>query len=409
VTVGSAERRGVGIVFFLNGTVTGTFASRLPWIAQHLQLSSGLLGAVGLMTSIGALATMPFAAQFVHRYGPKAATRVLMAASSLALILPAFAPDVLALIAVMLVYGALLGTNDNAMNAQAVEAERRIGKSIMSGLHGLWSVGVLVGALVGSLSAHAGIDPRIQFPIVAVTAAGGGVLACALFVGGRPDGAAAEVAVPRFAWPHGILLLIGLVGFAAIFVEFAANDWSAIFMHWVLHANQAQAALATGVFAGSMAAGRLGGDALVRRIGPRLSVRTCGILGTAGCVLVAVTPSALVALAGFVLIGLGVSVVVPLVFAAAGRSGPSPAISVAGVATVSYGAGMAAPSVMGGVADLSSLRIAFGVAAVLATAIAVGAGLLDRQPATSGNDASEAEHEPTPPDQDDAGLRRRSA
>jgi MFS family permease len=188
------------------------------------------------------------------------------------------------------------------------------------------------------------------------------------------------VAVPRFAWPRGTLLLIALVGFAAIFVEFAANDWSAIFMHGVLHANQAEAALATGVFAGSMAAGRLCGDALVRRIGPRLSVRACGILGTAGCLLVAVSPSSLVALAGFVLIGLGVSVVVPLVFAAGGRSGPSPAIGVAGVATISYGAGMAAPSVMGGVADLSSLRIAFAVAATLSVAIVAGAGLLDQEP-----------------------------
>jgi MFS family permease len=399
VTVGSAERRAVGIVFFLNGSVTGTFASRLPWIAQHLHLSSGLLGAVGLTISIGALATMPFAAQFVHRYGPKAATRVLIAASSLALALPAFAPDVVVLIAVMLVYGALFGTNDNAMNAQAVEAERRVGKSIMSGLHGLWSLGVLAGALIGSLSAHAGIDPTIQFPVVAAVAALGGALACSWFAGGRPVGAAAEVRVPRFAWPRGTLLLIGLVGFAAVFVEFAANDWSAIFMHWILHANQAESALATGVFAGSMAAGRLCGDALVRRIGPGPSVRACGVLGTAGCVLVAVTPSALVALAGFVLIGLGVSVVVPLVFAAGGRSGPSPAIGVAGVATVSYGAGMAAPSVMGGVADLSSLRVAFAVAAVLAAAIAAGAGLLDR----------EARAEPALAGTDEGGLRRRSA
>jgi MFS family permease len=363
------------------------------------------------MISIGALTTMPFAAQFVHRFGPKAATRVLIAASSLVLALPAFAPDTLALIAVMLLYGALTGTNDNAMNAQAVEAEQRIGKSIMSGLHGLWSVGVLVGALVGSLCAHAGIDPRIQFPAVAAVAAGGGVLACSWFAGGRPAGAAAAIEVPRFAWPHGVLLLIGLVGFAAIFVEFAANDWSAVFMHWVLHANQAQAALATGVFAGSMAAGRLCGDALVRRIGPRRSVRACGVLATAGCLVLAFTPSALAALAGFVLVGLGVSVVVPLVFAAAGRSGPSPAIAVAGVATVSYGAGMAAPSVMGGVAALSSLRIAFAVAAVVATAIAAGAGLLDRpslrEPAES--ERARPEGERPEPGAEETGLRRRSA
>jgi MFS family permease len=388
VTVGTAERRAIGVTFFVNGVVGGTFASRLPWIAQRLHLSSGMLGAVGLTASVGALATMPFAAQFVHRYGPKAATRVLIVASSLALALPAFAPDVALLAAAMLLYGALMGTNDNAMNAQAVEAEHRAGKSIMSGLHGRWSIGVLAGALIGSLSAHAAVDPRVQFTVVAAAAAGSGVMASTWFADGRPTGAAAEVTVPRFAWPHGTLLLIGLVGFAAIFVEFAANDWSAVFMHWVLHASQAEAALGTGVFAGSMAAGRLSGDALVRRIGPAVSVRACGVLGTAGCILVAISPSAGAALAGFILIGLGVSVVVPLVFAAAGRSGPSPAISVAGVATVSYGAGMAAPSVMGGVADLSSLRIAFAVAAVLAVAVAAGAPLFGRgaEPALAGSD-----------------------
>jgi hypothetical protein len=278
----------------------------------------------------------------------------------------------------MLLFGALIGTNDNAMNAQAVEAEQRLGKSIMSSLHGLWSLGVLAGALIGSLSAHAHVTPRLEFTAVGAVAAAAGVISSFWFAGGAPTGAAAEVEVPRFAWPHGRLLLIGLVGFAAVFVEFAANDWSSVFMHWVLRSSQAEAAIATGLFAGSMAAGRLCGDLIVRHIGAGLSVRACGILGVAGCALVAVSPDAAAALAGFVLIGLGVSVVIPLVFSAAGRSGPSPAISVAGVATVSYGAGMAAPSVMGGVADISSLRIAFAVAGLLAVAVAAGAGLLDR-------------------------------
>ena len=375
----SAERRAVGVTFFVNGTVFGTFASRLPWIADRLHLSSGTLGLVGLSTSIGALATMPFAAQFVHRYGPKATTRVLIVASSGALVLPAVAPDLLVLTAMMLIFGALTGINDNAMNAQAVEAEQRIGKSIMSGLHGMWSLGVLAGALIGSLSARAHLDPVIQFAVVAVASAAAGGVAGVWFAGQAPVGAAAEIDVPRFAWPRGTILLIGLVGFASIFVEFAANDWSAVFMHWDLHSSQAAAAIATGAFAGSMATGRLCGDAAVRRFGPVLSVRACGVLGTAGCVLVATSPAAVTALIGFILIGLGVSVVVPLVFAAAGRSGPSPAIGVAGVATVSYGAGMAAPSVMGGVADISSLRIAFAVAALFTIGIGAGAGLLGRE------------------------------
>jgi MFS family permease len=379
VILASAERRAVGVTFFVNGIVFGTFASRLPWIAGRLHLSSGTLGLVGLSTSIGALATMPFAAQFVHRYGPKVTTRALIVASSAALVLPAVAPDLPVLAAMMLIFGSLTGINDNAMNAQAVEAEQRIGKSIMSGLHGMWSLGVLAGALVGSLSARAHLDPVIQFTVVAVASAAAGGIASVWFAGQAPDGAAAEIDVPRFAWPRGTILLIGLVGFASIFVEFAANDWSAVFMHWDLHSSQAAAAIATGAFAGSMAAGRLCGDASVRRFGPVLSVRACGVLGTAGCVLVATSSAAVTALIGFILIGLGVSVVVPLVFAAAGRSGPSPAIGVAGVATVSYGAGMAAPSVMGGVADISSLRIAFAVAALFTIGVGAGAGLLGRE------------------------------
>jgi len=374
----SAERRAVGVTFFVNGAVFGTFASRLPWIAERLHLSSGTLGLVGLTTSIGALVTMPFAAQFVHRYGPKVTTRVLITASSAAVVLPAIAPNLPVLAVMMLIFGAFTGINDNAMNAQAVEAEQRIGKSIMSGLHGMWSLGVVAGALIGSASAHAHLDPVIQFAAVAAAAAVGGFIASFWFAGQAPA-AEADVEVPWFAWPRGTLLLIGLVGFASIFVEFAANDWSAVFMHWELHASQAAAAIATGAFAGSMATGRLCGDAAVRRFGPALSVRACGVLGTAGCVLVAISPVAATALIGFILIGLGVSVVVPLVFAAAGRSGPSPAIGVAGVATVSYGAGMAAPSVMGGVADLSSLRIAFAVTALLGIGITAGAGLLGRE------------------------------
>jgi MFS family permease len=379
VILASAERRAVGITFFVNGIVFGTFASRLPWIAGRLHLSSGTLGLVGLSTSIGALATMPFAAQFVHRYGPKVTTRALIVASSAALVLPAVAPDLPVLAAMMLIFGSLTGINDNAMNAQAVEAEQRIGKSIMSGLHGMWSLGVLAGALLGSLSARAHLDPVIQFMVVAVASAAAGGIASVWFAGQAPAGAAAEIDVPRFAWPRGTILLIGLVGFASIFVEFAANDWSAVFMHWDLHSSQAAAAIATGAFAGSMAAGRLCGDASVRRFGPVLSVRACGVLGTVGCVLVATSSAAVTALIGFILIGLGVSVVVPLVFAAAGRSGPSPAIGVAGVATVSYGAGMAAPSVMGGVADISSLRIAFAVAALFTIGVGAGAGLLGRE------------------------------
>jgi hypothetical protein len=288
---------------------------------------------------------------------------------------------VIVLAIVFTAMGAIIGIQDNAMNTAAVEAEARIGRPIMSGLHGMWSVGVLIGALAGSLAAQASLDPRVQFAVMGAVIMGIGLTASAWLRSGPATGAAAEIEVPRFVWPRGLLLLIGLVAFAAIFVEYAANDWSALFMHWTMHASQAVAALATGLFAFSMAAGRLAGDAVVARVGAVTSVRACGVLATAGCIVVAVAPAAWVAVAGFMLIGAGVSVVVPLVFAAGGRMGPSPAMGVAGVATISYGAGLGAPSIMGGVADLASLRVAFALAALIAVVIGAGAGLLRRVPA----------------------------
>lgn len=398
--MGSPERRAVAAVFLLFGADMGTFASRLPWIADRLHLSSGILGvSVGLMTALGAVVTIPFAAQLVHRYGARTSTRVLIIATGALLPLPALAPSALVLAGVMLVTGSICGTCDNAINAQAVEAEQRLCRSIMSGLHGMWSVGVLAGALVGSLAAREHVDPRVQFTVVGAAIAIGGAAATWWFISAPAADEASAVEAPRFVFPRGIILLIGLVGFAAIFVEMAGNDWSAVYMHWVLHASEAKAALATGVFAGSMATGRLCGDAVIRRTGARFCVRLCGFLGTAGCLLVAAAASAGVALAGFLLIGIGVSVVIPLVFAAAGNSGPSPALGVAGVATISYGAGLAAPSAIGGIADVSSLRVAFAVAALLASAVAVGAGLLQR-PAPP-----DATAEPAP----EEAVRRRSA
>jgi MFS family permease len=397
----TAAGRAAAVVFMASGILTGTLSSRWPWLAARLHLSSGVIGMLGLVSSVGALVTMPFAARFVHRYGARAATSVLTVAMGATLVLPPYAPGVGVLAVIFVVMGAAIGTQDNAMNTAGVEAETLAGKTIMSGLHGMWSVGVLAGALAGSVAAQLNVDPRVQFTAMGALIAAAGQVARPWLAGDPatgPDAAAASrgatvpagdtpdpdgpnppaFEVPKFVWPRGLVMLIGLVAFAAIFVEFAASSWAALYMHWTLHTSQAIAALAAALFALAMAAGRLAGNLVVGRLGPTWSVRGCGILATAGCLIVAVAPGTWIAILGFVLIGAGVSVVVPLAFAAAGHSGTSPAMGVAGVATISYGAGLAAPSLMGGVADIASLRIAFGLAAVIAVMIGAGAGLLGR-------------------------------
>jgi fucose permease len=268
--------------------------------------------------------------------------------------------------------------------------EQRLGTSIMSSLHGMWSVGVLTAAFIGSLAAHAHIDARLHFAAAAVVLTTAAVIATAFFTTRQAADEAQEAdEIPRFVLPRGPILLIGLVGFCAIFAEIGANDWSAVYLHRTLKSSEALAAAGTGMFALTMATGRLCGDHIVRRIGAGLTVRICGLLGACGGALVVVAPTATPAIIGFMLIGAGVSVVVPLAFAAAGHAGPNPTLGVAGVATISYGAGLAAPGIIGGVADVTSLRVAFIVVTVLAGMVAAGAGLLDRQPSREEPGAAE--------------------
>lgn len=375
------ERRSVAAVFATHGAASGTFASRLPWISDHLHLSAGKLGIALLMTSIGAITTMPFAGRAVARFGTRATAWTLICAMLAAVVGTSWMPNLVALAACTAVSGAAAGTSDMAMNAQGILVEKRLGRSIMSGLHGSWSTGVLVAAMAGSLAAHQHIDARVHFAVAAVVLAVSVTWATRGFHTTSTDVGLVEETeedVPLFVVPRGVILLIGLVGFCGIYAEVAAQDWSSVYMHRTLHGDEAEAAFTTGMFAFTMAAGRLSGDVVVGRLGAATTVRACGIVGALGGVLVVAAQGPVPAIIGFMLIGVGVSVVVPLAFAAAGHAGTNPTMGVAGVATIAYGAGMAAPGMIGGIADLTSLRVAFCAVAVLAGMVALGGGLLGR-------------------------------
>jgi fucose permease len=170
---------------------------------------------------------------------------------------------------------------------------------------------------------------------------------------------------PAFALPTRPVLLIGLVGLCAVFGEQAGTDWSAVYIRRELGGSASVAALAVSAFAVTMAAARLVGDRVIRRLGPVLTVRLSGICATAGAIAVVLAPGLAAGLVGFALLGTGVALVVPLVFAAAGRVGPHPARSIAGVAGIAYGSGLVAPGVIGGIAALSSLEASFCLVAGL--------------------------------------------
>ena len=380
VVAGGADRelrRGrvaLAAVFAVHGAVAGSFATRVPWIQEHAGITPGGLGLALACGAVGAATTMPLAGRISHRFGTRAALGGLMALWTLALALPAFSPGLPALCFAIFVYGATSGMADVAMNALGVGIEEGLGRSIMSGLHGLWSVGTLLGSAVGTVAAHADVDARLHLGLAAAVLTVLGTVACqgVPVLRGDPD----EQPPPRFTLPPRSALLIGAVGFCAVFGEAAGLDWSAVYLRDALGTAAGTAAASTTAFACAMAAARLVGDAVVERFGAVRTVRGGGVLATAGGLLVVAAPDPVTAMGGFALIGLGVAVVVPLCFAAAGRSGPAPSQAIAGVATITYTAGLVAPSAMGSIADMTSLTVSFGVVALLAFGLVPGAGVL---------------------------------
>ncbi len=367
-------RVAIAAIFAVHGAVTGSFATRIPWIQDHAGISAGQLGLALAFPAIGASLTMPLAARIGHRLGGRQGMRLLLAYWTLALILPSLAGNLFTLCVALFFFGTAAGTSDVLMNALGVDVEEKMGKSVMSGLHGLWTTGALVGSAAGALAAHAALDARVHLAIASAVLTVTGALLCqgVLDVRSAPD----EHPPPRFALPPKSAVIIGAVAFCAVFAEGASLDWSAVYLRDVLGTSPGIAAASTTAFTCTMAVARLCGDALVRRFGSVKTVRAGGAFATAGGLLVVLAAHPVMAMAGFALIGLGVSVVVPLAFAAAGRSGPTPSQSIAGVATITYSSGLVAPSLIGGIADLTSLTVSFGLVTLLAIGLVAGAGVL---------------------------------
>ncbi|MFJ9633678.1 MFS transporter [Streptomyces sp. NPDC091280] len=367
-------RYAVAAVFTVHGAVTGSFATRVPWIQEHAHVAAGWLGFALAFGAFGASCSMPLAGWITHRFGSRAALRGLISLWTMSLVLPSLAPNLVTLCLAMFTYGASAGMADVAMNALGVEVERLLDKSIMSSLHGMWSAGALIGSAGGTLAAHLGSDARVHHLVAAVILTALGVTACRWVLDIQPG--VEEEAPPRFTLPPRSALLIGAVGFCAVFAEGASLDWSAVYLHDQLGTSAGLAAASTTGFMLTMAVARLVGDAVVNRFGSVRTVRAGGVLAVGGGLLIVAADGPGLAMAGFALLGLGIAVVVPLCFAAAGRSGPNPSQAIAGVATITYTSGLIAPSMIGGVAQATSLVVSFCLVTVLAGGLAVFAGVL---------------------------------
>ncbi|WP_027882187.1 MFS transporter [Meiothermus rufus] len=368
----SLARRAIYLIFFICGFVFAAWVSRIPAIKESLGLHTGELGLVLLGAPLGLVLAMPLTGGLIAQWG----SRPVLVLSALAngLLLPplALAPSGWVLAVALFAFGFANAAMDISMNTQAVEAEKRYARPIMSSFHALFSLGGLAGAALGGAAAAAGIGPLAFFSWVAI-----GLLPPILWARTHLLPVRPAARGPRFVWPRGALLGLGLIVFCTGLGEGAVADWSAVYMKQVIDSNEAVAALAFSAFSLAMVLGRLTGDALTHRLGAVMLARMGGLLAAAGffTVLLASRPS--VALGGFALVGLGYCTLFPLVFSSAGRvAGVPPGVALASVATLGYLGFLLGPPLIGLVAHTTSLRVSFGLVAALALVIALLAGLL---------------------------------
>jgi hypothetical protein len=370
----SRARLGTVLTFALAGMLCGIWVSRTPALAYRFGLSDGAVGITILVWGIGAILAMQGLRGVIARAGSGAVLRVTAPLTAVSMALVALAPDWPLLLIAVAVFGMAFGLTDIGMNAQGSAVERSYDRAVMNAMHAGWCAGAISGGILGALSAAAGLSfGRTLF--------GGAVLALpATLAIGRthiPDGPAAETARAAGTRHTRLPLVVYLVGglaFTAFMMEGSIADWSGLYLSRELGAGEAIGALGYPLFEAAMLVGRLVGDRLRTRIGTRRLMTYAG-LGTAAAVtLVVLAPGADVALAGFVLTGLAICTVIPTTISVAGTIAPGrSAGAVAQVGTMGYGGLVLGPVVIGFLADVSSLRVGLGVAAVLGLLIAAGA------------------------------------
>jgi len=385
-------------VFFLLGAISASWAARIPAIRAPLHLSSQALGLALLGPAAGAVLAMPLAGAVLVRVRARRLVQVAFIPLAGALPLVTVVGNVWQLFGVLFVWGSCVGVIDVGMNTEAVAVQDGIGRRVMSGFHASYSVGGLVGAAAGAGCAWAGVPVRTQLVVVSLVVLAAGMVAADHFdPSGRPPSRAepgARATRIRWSW---VLVALSVMAFASFLAEGAANDWSAVYLHSSLGTSAGLAGVGYTGFAIAMTLGRLWGDRLADRWGPRRLVRVSSAAASLGWGVALLLNSAPAALAGLILLGFGLSSVVPNVFSQASRLGqPGPAIAV--VTFCGYGGLLAGPAAIGTLAGAVGLPAALSVAAGLsATILFLGGVLSPRQSPTLRTQNDVVLHEGRPP------------
>ncbi|MDT0278011.1 MFS transporter [Blastococcus sp. DSM 46792] len=363
-------RAAVSAVFFVNAVLYGNLVPRLPEIKDRLDLSNAAFGTAIAAMPAGALLAGLLAPLFIRWFGSARVASLGLLALGLAIAGLPFTDAWIAFAALMLVVGGLDAVVDVAQNAHGFRVQRAYGRSIINGLHALWSIGAVVGGLLGSLAAGLDVPLTAHLTTSAIVFGGVAIVALGFLLGGpedaerhAPAGGVLEPTAGRRRLGHLVgrtVLLLGVLGALAAceaFVQDAGASWGALYLRGEVGATAAVGGLAFVALQVAMTAGRIVGDRVVDRFGQRRVARVGGAVTAAGMMLALAVPAVGTVLVGFALAGLGVATLVPAVMHTADELPGLPhgvGLTVVGF-LLRFGF-LVSPTLIGLLADLASLR-----------------------------------------------------
>lgn len=361
-------RAAVAAMFFMTGLCFSSWASRIATIQQKLSLSDAELGGVLFALPVGLMLSLPLSGWAVTKIGSRRLLAVALITYGLMLITLGAATEVYQLVICLVLFGLASNATNISVNTQAVATEALYKKPIMASFHGLWSMAGFIGAGIGTLMIGQNISPMPHFMIIAVITILS-VIFCWSYLHNDKNPVKTGAA---FAIPDKSLLTLGLIAFCSMVCEGAMFDWSVIYFKKIVLAEKAWMAAGYTAFMCTMAMGRFVADRFAARFGLKRTLQVSGILTTLGLLIAVIFPTLTTAIIGFMLVGAGVSSVVPMVYSAAGKSTTmSPGAAIAAVSTISFVGFLIGPPVIGFLAGAFTLKVSFMFIALMGASVVI--------------------------------------
>jgi MFS family permease len=362
-------RLAVSLFYFGQGLVFASWASRIPDIKSALHLSDAALGSILLALPIGQLITMPISGRLVAIFGSKKILSLASPFYAICLTNLALATEGWHLALCLLAFGISGNLCNIALNTQAVTAETHYGKPIMSSFHGSWSLGLFTGALVGLLVMNLHLTTATHFWIIAPLAWLHILINHRFLLIGK----SIQKEKPKFLIkPQGVLVQLGIIAFCSMATEGALMDWSGVYFKEIVKAPAKWVILGYASYSAMMTLGRFIGDRFIAAYGRKQLLQFCGLLVSSGMLLSVAFPHLFVATLGFMMVGIGVSVIIPMIYSIAGNNDKIPSsLAIAMVSSIGYFGFLMGPPLIGYISELFNLRYSFALVGCFGIAISL--------------------------------------